>query len=88
MCVMEEFNKATFAQVPLKFTGDPDKPVAVNTEDEAHYKAGVSPLWRMGKSVLGLYLPWRFGHGKPFYAGFAWDAMNLGLKVMSKLLAN
>jgi len=86
MCVMEELNKATFAQVPLKYTGDADKPIAVDTEDEA-YKVGVSPLWRMGKTVLGLYLPWRFGHGKPFHAGFAWDAMDLGLKVMAKVLA-
>lgn len=87
MCVMEELNKATFAQVPLKYTDDPDKPIVVDTEDTDHYKVGVSPLWRMGKKVLGLYLPWRFGHGKPFHAGFAWDAMDLGLKVMSKLLA-
>jgi NADH dehydrogenase FAD-containing subunit len=87
MCVMEELNKATFAQVPLKYTGDPDKPVAVDTKDTEHYKVGVSPLWRIGKSVLGLYLPWRFGHGKPFHAGFAWEAMDFGLKVMSKILA-
>jgi sulfide:quinone oxidoreductase len=88
MCVMEELNKATFAQVPLKYTGDAATPVAVDTDDTEHYKVGVSPLWRAGKAVLGLYLPWRFGHGKPFHAGLAWDAMDLGLKVMSKALAN
>lgn len=87
MCVMEELNKATFAQVPLKYTGDPAKPVAVDVDDTEHYKVGVSPLWRVGKAVLGLYLPWRFGHGKPFHAGLAWDAMDLGLKVMSKVMA-
>src|SRR5579875_1894870 len=87
MCVMEELNRATFAQVPLKYTGDPLKPVGVATEDLEHYKVGVSPLWRLGKKVLGLYAPWRFGHGEPFHAGFAWEAMDLGLKVMSKLLA-
>ncbi|MEZ6062924.1 MAG: FAD-dependent oxidoreductase [Planctomycetaceae bacterium] len=87
MCVMEELNKATFAQVPLKYTDDPDKPVAVDLDDTDHYKVGVSPIWRMGKAVLGFYLPWRFGHGKPFHAGFAWDAMDAGLKVMSKVLA-
>ncbi|MBS0204579.1 MAG: FAD-dependent oxidoreductase [Planctomycetes bacterium] len=87
MCVMEELNKATFAQVPLKYTGDPDKPVAVDTEDTEHYHVGVSPIWRMGKTVLGLYLPWRFGNGKPFHAGFAWEAMDMGLKVMSKVFA-
>ena len=86
MCVMEELNKATFAQVPLEYTGDPLKPVAVDVDDE-QYKVGVSPIWRLGKRVLGLYLPWRFGHGEPFHAGFAWDAMDMGLKVMSKALA-
>ncbi|HVX63136.1 MAG TPA: FAD-dependent oxidoreductase [Pirellulales bacterium] len=87
MCVMEEFNRATFAQVPLKYTGDLQNPVEVETEDAEHYKVGVSPLWRLGKKVLGIYLPWRFGHGEPFHAGFAWDAMDLGLKVMARVLA-
>src|SRR5262249_9194637 len=82
MCVMEELNRATFAQVPLKYTDDPSKPVAVNTKDVEHYRVGVSPLWRVGKKILGLYLPWRFGSGEPFHAGIAWDAMDLGLKAM------
>jgi NADH dehydrogenase FAD-containing subunit len=87
MCVMEELNRATFAQVPLKYTDDPEKPVTVDLDDAEHYKVGVSPIWRGGKKVLGLYLPWRFGHGEPFHAGLAWDAMDFGLKVMSKVLA-
>ncbi len=87
MCVMEELNRATFAQVPLKYTGDPLKPVDVAAEDTAEYKVGISPLWRLGKKILGLYTPWRFGHGEPFHAGFAWEAMDLGLKVLSRLLA-
>lgn len=87
MCVMEQLNKATFAQVPLKYTGEPNKPVAVDVADTEHYKVGVSPLWRVGKAVLGYYLPWRFDHGKPFHAGFAWDVMDFGLKIMSKTLA-
>ncbi len=88
MCVMEELNRATFAQVPLKYTGDPLKPVDVASEDIEHYKVGISPLWRLGKKVLGIYAPWRFGHGEPFHAGFAWEAMDFGLKVMSKLMAS
>jgi sulfide:quinone oxidoreductase len=87
MCVMEELNKATFAQVPLRYTGDPARPVGVATEDTEHYKVGVSPLWRVGKKVLGFYLPWRFRSGEPFHAGFAWEAMDLGLKAMSQALA-
>ena len=87
MCVMEELNKATFAQVPLKYTDDPARPVGVATEDTEHYKVGVSPLWRVGKKVLGFYLPWRFRSGEPFHAGLAWEAMDIGLKAMSKALA-
>ncbi len=86
MCVMEEFNKATFAQVPLKYTGNPAKPVTVDTADD-HYRVGVSPIWRLGKMVLGMYMPWRFGNGEPFHAGLGWEAMDMGLKVMSKVLA-
>jgi NADH dehydrogenase FAD-containing subunit len=88
MCVMEEMNKATFAQVPLRYTDDPEHPVTVDVDDVDHYKVGVSPLWRGGKKVLGLYLPWRFSNGDPFHAGFAWELMDMGLKVMSKVLAN
>jgi sulfide:quinone oxidoreductase len=87
MCVMEELNKATFAQVPLKYTGDLKNPVEVDAADAEHYKVGVSPVWRLGKKVLGTYLPWRFGHGEPFHAGLAWDTMDLGLKVMARVLA-
>ena len=85
--VMEQLDKATFTQVPLRYTIDPAKPVTVDLEDEDHYKVGVSPVWRAGKKFVGVYLPWRFGHGEPFHAGLGWDAMKLGLKVMSKVMA-
>lgn len=87
LCVMEEMNRATFASVPLTYTDDPLKPVVVDQSEDADYRVGVSPIWRLGKKVLGFYVPWRFGSGEPFHAGFAWDAMDLGLKVMSRLLA-
>lgn len=87
MCVMEQFDKAVFAQVPLRYTGDAQRPVEVDVADAEHYKVGVSPLWRAGKSALGFYLPWRFGAGKPFHAGFAWNMMDLGLKAMSHTMA-
>ncbi|MBS0261120.1 MAG: FAD-dependent oxidoreductase [Planctomycetes bacterium] len=87
MCVMEQFDKAVFAQVPLKYTGDSSHPVEVNVTDSDHYKVGVSPLWRVGKTALGYYLPWRFGSGKPFHAGLPWKVMELGLKIMSQTMA-
>jgi NADH dehydrogenase FAD-containing subunit len=87
MCVMEEFDTATFAQVPLRLTGDPASPVEVRPGADGAYKVGVSPLWRLGKKTLGLYLPLRFKAGRPFHAGAPWKAMELGLKGMSAVLA-
>lgn len=87
MCVMEQFDKATFAQVPLRLTGDPARPVEVRPGAEGEYKVGVSPLWRMGKKLLGVYLPMRFRAGEPFHAGTAWTMMEVGLKGMSGVLA-
>lgn len=87
MCVMEQFDKATFAQVPLRLTGNPDKPIEVRPDAQNLYKVGSSPLWRIGKKLLGVYLPWRFGAGNAFHAGLPWKGMEVGLKVMSGLMA-
>jgi sulfide:quinone oxidoreductase len=87
MCVMEQLDTATFAQVPLRVTGDPARPVEVRPDADGAYRVGVSPLWRLGKKTLGLYLPLRFRAGKPFHAGAPWKAMEVGLKGMSTVLA-
>jgi NADH dehydrogenase FAD-containing subunit len=87
MCVMEQFDKATFAQVPLRLTGVPERPIEVRQDAADLYRVGSSATWRLGKKLLGVYLPWRFGSGNPFHAGLPWKGMELGLKVMSKLLA-
>ena len=88
MCVMEMLDKATFAQVPLRVTGDPEHPVEVRPGAGDDYKVGVSPLWRVGKKVLGFYLPMRFSAGEPFHAGAAWQLMDVGLKGMAGALAD
>ncbi len=87
MCVMEMLDSATFAQVPLRVTGRPEQPVEVRPDALDRYKVGVSPAWRVGKKLLGLYLPFRFANGNPFHAGLPWKGMEVGLKVMSALLA-
>lgn len=87
MCVMEQFDTATFAQVPLRVTGDPERPVEVRPGAEDDYKVGVSPVWRLGKKMLGVYLPMRFHAGEPFHAGAAWTLMDVGLRGMSGVLA-
>jgi sulfide:quinone oxidoreductase len=88
MCVMEMLDKATFAQVPLQLTGDPSHPVEVRPDADGDYKVGVSPLWRIGKKMLGFYLPMRFNAGEPFHAGAAWQLMDVGLKGMAGALAD
>ena len=85
VCVLEEMNKATFVQEPLKYARHPQLSTALPAGDDAcgdSYKVGVSPLWRPGKKVPGYYLPWHFGHGEPFHRGFDWDGIDLGLKVL------
>ncbi len=73
--------------MPLRLTGNPEKPIEVRPDANGLYRVGSSPVWRLGKKLLGLYLPWRFAAGNPFHAGLPWRGMELGLKVMSQLLA-
>lgn len=87
MCVMEMFDSATFAQVPLELTGDPARPVRVRPGAENDYRVGVSPIWRLGKKTLGVYLPLQFKAGRPFHGGRAWQAMEVALNGMSRVLA-
>jgi sulfide:quinone oxidoreductase len=87
MCVMEQFDKATFAQVPLRLTGVPERPVEVDPSAVGDYKVGSYAAWRLGKKMIGLYLPLRFGMGNPFHAGTPWKGMEAGLKAMSGLMA-
>lgn len=88
MCIMEMFDKATFAQVPVEQTGDPDRPVRVRPDANGDYKVGTSPVWRLGKKMLGFSVPMRFSAGEPFHAGKAWQAMDVGIKAMSAMLAD
>lgn len=88
MCVMEQFNKATFAQVPLQLTGDPARPVKVREAMLDEYKVGSGEIWRVGKKLLGTVLPARFRAGQPFHAGATWGALEAGLKVMAAAFAD
>ncbi len=87
MCVMEQFDKATFAQVPLRLTGDPAHPTEVRPDANGDYRVGSSKAWRAGKKMLGLSVPWRFGRGEPFHGGAFWRGMDAGLRAMSGVLA-
>ena len=83
MCIMEQFDKATFAQVPLRLTGDPALPVVVREDAMDLYRVGSGSIWRLGKKMLGVAIPERFAAGRPFHAGASWAVMEAGLKVMT-----
>ncbi|MEO8285315.1 MAG: FAD-dependent oxidoreductase [Chloroflexota bacterium] len=85
--VIEGFGRATFAQVPLELTGKWDVPTDVRAGAGDLYRVGSSPIWRLGKLALGVYLPWRFKAGNPFHSGVPWKGMEAGLKLMSGMLA-
>jgi sulfide:quinone oxidoreductase len=87
MCIMEMFDTATFAKVPVELTGDPTLPVRVRPDADGDYRVGTSPIWRLGKKTLGFTVPARFAAGDPFHAGRVWDVMDVGLKAMSGVLA-
>jgi NADH dehydrogenase FAD-containing subunit len=88
MCIMEQFDKATFAQVPLRLTGDPERPVAVRMEQPELYKVGSGEIWRVGKKLLGSAIPGRFRAGQPFHAGATWAVLESGVKMMASLFAD
>ncbi|MGW5740954.1 NAD(P)/FAD-dependent oxidoreductase [Amycolatopsis sp. NPDC003861] len=87
MCVLEMFDKATFAQVPLSVTGDPVRPVVVDPDALEDYRVGTSAAWRLGKKALGTYVPGRFRAGLPVHAGAGWDSMAFGLRGATRWLA-
>lgn len=88
MCIMEMLDRATFAQAPLALTGDPARPVEVRADDDDAYKVGTGRTWRLGKKMLGATVPMRFQAGEPFHAGLGWQAMDVGLKGMTAVLAD
>jgi NADH dehydrogenase FAD-containing subunit len=87
MCVMEQFDKATLARVPLRLTGDPKAPIEVRPDANGDYRGGSSPAWRAGKKMLGKSVPWRFANGLPFHGGMFWRGVDTGLRAASGVLA-
>jgi sulfide:quinone oxidoreductase len=62
--------------------------IPARTGADGDYKVGISPLWRLGKKLLGFYLPMRFGAGEPLHAGAGWKAMEVWRKGMAGMLAD
>ena len=88
MDVLEHLDKGTFANVPLRLTDDPDRPIAVREGPMDDYRVGTSRAWRLGKMALARSVPWRFRRGEPFHVGAFWDTIETGLRGMSRVLAS
>ncbi len=87
MCVLEMFDDALFTQVPLTLTGNAPRPTRPGRDAAGAALVGISPIWRLGRKAIGIYLPQAFRAGRPFHAGLPWGAVALGLRGMSKALA-
>ena len=87
MCVMEEFDKATFAQVPLRLTGDPGKAgrgaARARGALQGRLLAGLAARQEDARALPAVALR----AGQPVPCRRAWKAMELGLKAMSDILA-
>lgn len=88
MCIMEQFDKATFAQVPLRLTGNPELPVAVREDASELYRVGSGAIWRVAKKMLGTAIPMRFTSAQPFHAGATWAVMDAGVSVMASVFSD
>jgi NADH dehydrogenase FAD-containing subunit len=78
--VLEMLDEAVFAQTPLALTGEPVR--------ARRGRVGVSPIWHLGKKTLGAYLPQQFRAGRPVHGGLHQQAVDLGLKGLSKALSD
>lgn len=88
MAVIDGLDEAIFAQAPLRLTGDPHEPTTVDAMRPELYRVGHGKTWRVGKKLLGAYLPMRFRAGEPFHAGAAWTMMDVGMKALGGLFAD
>lgn len=77
--VLAQYDRAAFAMVPLR---DADA-------DAATPLRGVeaSRGWRFVRKMLGLYVPWRFRHGRPVHAGMVWRSLQFSLKAVTASLS-
>ncbi|HYO87161.1 MAG TPA: FAD-dependent oxidoreductase [Candidatus Limnocylindrales bacterium] len=80
--VLEGWDSGMFAQTPFSLEGGLHVDVA-----NPQYRTGHSPLWRMGKKMLGTMVPWRFSQGEPFNAGLSSTGLELGVKIMTGVMA-
>ncbi len=84
LCISDESDDYRLPATGNSEPGTRNNELGTMRPDVNHlYKVGSSPIWRLGKMALGLYLPWRFKADNPFYANVPWKGIEAGVKLMS-----
>jgi len=84
--LMDDLERATFARVPLDYSGRTADARGLRRGVEGGYSVSISRLWRLGKRNLGDAVVRRFRAGEPFQAGPSWSAKRAGLERLGALL--
>ena len=82
---MDDLERATFARVPLDFSGRTAAALGLRQSSAHGYQVSVARLWRLGKRKLGDAVVARFRAGDPFQAGPSWSAKRAGLERLGSL---
>ena len=84
--LMDDLERATFARVPLDYSGRTADALGLSRGGDAGYQVSVARLWRLGKKRLGDAVVRRFRAGDPVHAGAGWAAKRAGLEKLGSLL--
>jgi NADH dehydrogenase FAD-containing subunit len=84
--LMDDLERATFARVPLDYSGRTADTLGLSRGGDGGYQVSVARLWRLGKKRLGDAVVRRFRAGDPFHAGAGWAAKRAGLEKLGSLL--
>jgi hypothetical protein len=84
--LMDDLERATFARVPLDYSGRTAEAVGVHHGAAGGSQVSVARLWRLGKRRLGEAVVRRFRAGDPFQAGAGWQAKRAALERFGSLI--
>jgi len=84
--LMDDLERATFARVPLDFSGRTADALGLRRGGAGGQQVSVARLWRLGKRKLGDAVVGRFRAGDPFQAGPSWSVKRAGLERLGSLI--
>jgi sulfide:quinone oxidoreductase len=84
VCILQQLDRATFAQVPLAAGDDGVTGVAAETDQ---HRVGQSLLARAGRRAVSSLLLRRFRAGMPVHTGYSGIILETGRKVLSRTVA-